>query len=144
MNLEMEGGHLSEKSTAKIIKQVLMAIKHMHDSGICHRDLKLENIMFETKGKATKDPMIKVIDFGFAKYFSTIESDLMTSRTGTPYYMAPEVLSGAYDKSCDLWAIGVMTYCLLAGYPPFNADSDAQLFRKIELCDYQFFEDDWS
>lgn len=53
------------------------------------------------------------------------------SRTGTPYYMAPEVLNGSYDESCDMWSIGVIAYCLLSGYPPFNADNDAQLYRKI-------------
>jgi serine/threonine protein kinase len=47
-----------------------MAIKHLHDQGICHRDLKLENIMVETR-KITAEPLIKVIDFGLAKYFST-------------------------------------------------------------------------
>ena len=58
--------------------------------------------------------------------------------------MAPEVINGAYNESCDMWAIGVMTYCLLAGYPPFNAESDVLLFRKIQLCDFEFFEEDWS
>lgn len=67
----------------------------------------------------------------------------MYTRIGTPYYMAPEVLKGAYDESCDMWSIGVITYCLLCGYPPFNAESDQLLFRKIELCDYEFHSPDW-
>jgi calcium-dependent protein kinase len=50
---------------------------------------------------------------------------MMTSRTGTPYYMAPEVIDGLYNEACDMWSIGVITYCLLVGYPPFNAESDA-------------------
>jgi serine/threonine protein kinase len=42
-----------------------------------------------------------------------------------------------------MWAIGVITYCLLVGYPPFNAESDAKLFRKIQLTDYEFIPEDW-
>ena len=79
--------------------------------------------MFVTKS-IKKDPLIKVIDFGFAKYFHE-EDNFLKSKTGTPYYMAPEILDGSYDKSCDMWAIGVITYCLLVGYPPFNAPTDA-------------------
>jgi len=58
--------------------------------------------------------------------------------------MAPEVIDGLYDQSCDMWSIGVITYCLLAGYPPFNADTDAQLFKKIKFCDFTFHDDVWS
>jgi calcium-dependent protein kinase len=68
----------------------------------------------------------------------------MKTRIGTPYYMAPEVLEGAYDETCDMWSIGVITYCLLCGYPPFNADTDQLLFRKIKLCDYEFHNPEWS
>jgi calcium-dependent protein kinase len=76
-----------------------------------------------------KDPVVKVIDFGLASYFK--ENENLYTRTGTPYYMAPEVIDGKYDESCDMWSVGVITYCLLAGYPPFNDVSDAKLFRKI-------------
>lgn len=84
--------------------------------------------------------MVKVIDFGLAKYFNNSEEELMNTKTGTPYYMAPEVLEGSYDETCDMWSIGVITYCMLGGYPPFNADTDAKLFRKIKLCDYEFHD----
>ena len=67
----------------------------------------------------------------------------MTTKTGTPYYMAPEILDGHYDESCDMWAIGVITYCLLTGYPPFNADSEQKLFNKIRTCDFEFCDEDW-
>lgn len=80
--------------------------------------------MFENRS-TSKNPLIKVIDFGLAKYFSSNEEDMMYSRTGTPYYMAPEVIEGKYDESCDMWSIGVITYCMIAGYPPFNGDNDA-------------------
>jgi calcium-dependent protein kinase len=86
--------------------------------------LKPENILFESK---SKDAQIRLIDFGLAKFFSNGHGDrvnIMKTRIGTPYYMAPEVLDGAYDETCDMWSIGVITYCLLCGYPPFNAETD--------------------
>ena len=57
-----------EKTAAKIVKQILLAIKYCHDRGVCHRDLKLENIMIEEE-EVTHDPIVKVIDFGLADYF---------------------------------------------------------------------------
>jgi calcium-dependent protein kinase len=67
----------------------------------------------------------------------------METRIGTPYYMAPEVLDGAYSEACDMWSLGVITYCLLCGYPPFNADTDAKLFRKIQKCEFEFYMPEW-
>ena len=64
----IERGRFSEAYAAKIIKQVLSAIKHLHDKGICHRDLKLENILLASSPHS-KNPFIKVIDFGLSKYF---------------------------------------------------------------------------
>ena len=64
---------------------------------------------------------IKIIDFGLAKYLS--EGFNLTSKVGTPYYVAPEVLEGSYDHRCDNWSVGVITYTLLCGYPPFFAEN---------------------
>jgi calcium-dependent protein kinase len=68
----------------------------------------------------------------------------MNSKLGTPYYVSPEVLEGSYDKRCDLWSIGVITYILLSGIPPFNGSNEAEVFRKIKCCDYSFPEETWS
>ncbi len=138
-------GKFTEQQAAKVIKQILSAIKHLHDRGICHRDLKPENILFESR---SKNATIRLIDFGLAKYYtpqstSSGSNVLMRTRIGTPYYMAPEVLNGAYSETCDMWSVGVIAYCLLCGYPPFNADTDQQLFRKIRLCDYEFHMPEW-
>jgi serine/threonine protein kinase len=68
----------------------LLALKHLHANGICHRDLKPENIMFEDKNSDE----IKIIDFGLSKKFSVFSSmNSLHSVVGTPYYVAPEVLS---------------------------------------------------
>jgi calcium-dependent protein kinase len=67
----------------------------------------------------------------------------MTTKLGTPYYVSPEVLEGHYDKSCDIWSVGVIVYIMLCGYPPFNAKNENLLFRKIKCCDFEFKDEDW-
>lgn len=63
----IDRGRFSEVYAGRIVKQILSAIKHLHDRNICHRDLKPENILFESK---SKDAQVKLIDFGLSKYFS--------------------------------------------------------------------------
>ena len=67
----------------------------------------------------------------------------MNTKLGTPYYVSPEVLNGNYDKRCDLWSIGVITYVLLAGEPPFHGENAAQVFKKIQTTDYDFQGEVW-
>ena len=55
----------------------------------------------------------------------------MNTKLGTPYYVSPEVLDGKYDKRCDLWSIGVITFVLLSGEPPFHGENAAAVFKKI-------------
>lgn len=86
-------GKYAETDAATIIKKLLSAITHLHDRGICHRDIKPENLIFESK---KDDAEIKLIDFGLSKYVSPHEK--MHTKVGTPYYVAPEVLRGRYDK----------------------------------------------
>jgi calcium-dependent protein kinase len=68
----------------------------------------------------------------------------MTTRVGTPYYIAPEVLGRHYDKSCDLWSIGVITYILLCGYPPFYGDTDPEIFASVRAGRYDFDSPEWT
>jgi serine/threonine protein kinase len=70
-----------------------------------------------------QDSGIKLIDFGLSHKLS--EDELMHSVNGTPYYIAPEVLAGAYSYPIDMWSIGVMTYIMLSGTPPFNGKNNA-------------------
>ena len=93
------------------------AINYLHREGIAHRDLKLENFLFEDSGM--QNPL-KLIDFGLSKHFVPRES--MHQVVGSAYYTAPEVLNGDYDQRCDVWSLGVISYMLLTGAPPFNGN----------------------
>lgn len=105
---------------------------------IAHRDMKPENILFVERGNR-----IKLIDFGMSKICKE-KFALMNTKLGTPYYVPPEILEGTYDKRCDLWSVGVITFILLCGEPPFFGDSTPAVFRKIRTCDYDFTQEVWN
>ena len=86
-----KNGPLKENKSLHIIKQVIDAIHYLHSMDICHRDLKLENIMFDKVGGYD----IKLIDFGFATKFSKNEDTLVVI-LGSPLYMAPELVEQKY------------------------------------------------
>jgi calcium-dependent protein kinase len=129
----------SEKDAATLMKKILSAVQHLHEHNICHRDLKPENFLFKNNKENAE---IKIIDFGLSKKFSKLETD-MTTIVGTPFYVAPEVLSGNYDTQCDLWSCGVILYVLLCGYPPFDGDSNKDIFRAILKSKLEFDEEEW-
>eukprot|EP00592_Proboscia_alata_P016144 CAMPEP_0194398810 /NCGR_PEP_ID=MMETSP0174-20130528/126315_1 /TAXON_ID=216777 /ORGANISM="Proboscia alata, Strain PI-D3" /LENGTH=459 /DNA_ID=CAMNT_0039195157 /DNA_START=151 /DNA_END=1530 /DNA_ORIENTATION=+ len=135
-----EEGHFSEKDAASLVRSILNAIKYCHDEKqIVHRDLKPENFLFETQDENAR---IKIIDFGLSRHDDQAYG-VMSSRVGTPYYVAPEVLKREYTKSCDIWSIGVITYILLCGYPPFYGDSDTQIFDSVCSGSFDFPDSDW-
>lgn len=128
-----------ELDAAKIIKQILSALRHLHDKNVAHRDLKPENVIFEKKGGEMN---IKLIDFGLSKLLGQ-NGKIMMTKLGTPYYVSPEVLEGVYDKRCDLWSVGVLAFILLCGVPPFNGKNEQEVFNKVRCCDYDFEEKLW-
>ena len=119
-------GFIEEKKVTYIIFKVLLAIAHCHNRGVTHRDLKPENILFDSM---KKDAEIKILDFGLSRKYD--KEQKMHSILGTPYYVAPEVLKGEYDEKCDIWSIGAITYLMLCGEPPFNGNSNNEIFKKI-------------
>jgi serine/threonine protein kinase len=134
--------HYSESDARLIFKQLISGVKYLHDIGIVHRDLKLENLLLATKGDVKT---IKIADFGLAKKYG--HSQLSTI-CGTPQYVAPEVIRGGstpytYGTECDLWSCGIILFILLAGYPPFYDDSEPRLFRKIRAGKYNMQDPVW-
>jgi len=134
----VEKGQYSEKDASNIVRQIVSAVEYLHQNGIAHRDLKPENLL---SAGDDENEVIKIADFGFSKQFG--EEKLVTS-CGSPGYVAPEVLtSESYDKSVDMWSVGVIIYILLCGYPPFYADNAPALFKKIMDVKYDFEDPSW-
>ncbi|CEM30249.1 unnamed protein product [Vitrella brassicaformis CCMP3155] len=126
-------GHLKEDAACLLMRQLLSALVYCHDRGIVHRDLKPENLLFSTE--ATRAPL-KIIDWGFSTMCPKDHG--FSSTVGTPYYVAPQVLAGKYDKSCDLWSAGVILYILLSGYPPFHGTDNHEILKKVKSGRFDF------
>ena len=144
------GGCYGENDASRMVRELLDAVSYMHERGIVHRDIKAENVLFDT---TDVDSPIKVIDFGLAvdrlPSAGTVAGEdegasMMTDAVGSPYYVAPEVLRGEYDMSCDVWSVGILTYVLLCGYPPFNGMDRADIYRSVLTGRYRFPSRDWS
>lgn len=118
--------------------QILNAINYLHKNKIVHRDLKPENLLLDSKNK---DSILKLVDFGTSTVFDPTLK--MNQKLGTPYYIAPEVLRLKYNEKCDIWSCGVIMYIILCGYPPFNAQRDEEIMRKVEKGIFTFPKDDW-
>lgn len=115
-----------------------LAIKHVHDRKIIHRDIKGQNI-FLTKGN-----MIKLGDFGIAKILNKTMEKAKTV-VGTPYYLSPEIIeSKPYSFKSDIWSMGVLLYEMCALQPPFNANSLQFLALKIVKGAYQPIQGNFS
>ena len=108
----------------KIIRQLVEAVRHCHEHGIIHRDLKLENILIDDKGN------IKLTDFGLAAMKDS-EFDILSGTMGTVRYTSPEMIRGeGYNDSVDIWGIGVILFALLTGKYPFDT-SQRENTKKI-------------
>ncbi|CAD8124299.1 unnamed protein product [Paramecium sonneborni] len=114
---EAKGKCLSENQILDWFTQICLAIKHVHDRKIIHRDLKGQNIFL------TKEGQVKLGDFGIARILKkTVEK--AKTMVGTPYYISPEIIEGKpYTFMTDIWSLGVILYELCALQPPFNAES---------------------
>lgn len=109
---------MNEEDVAVVVEQIVRAVAYMHSQNVCHRDIKLENIMYASKDE---DSPIKLIDFGLSNQFT--RGVKMLQACGTAYTAAPEILlKEGYTEKSDIWSIGVVTYVLLSQTYPFLKD----------------------
>jgi len=131
-------GGFDEVKAARYVRQILGALCYIHAQKFAHRDVKPENFLFHDE---SPDSALKIIDFGLACHFD--EGKPMSTKAGTAYYVAPEVLKGEYDEKCDIWSAGVISFILLCGYPPFAGDSDPEILRKVREGSFEFRSPEW-
>ena len=132
----------TEGRAADLFKQMLSAINYCHDKRLVHCDLKPENILFESANSIGQNSnLIKIIDFGNSTFCKP--NDKLTSKFGSAYYVAPEVLKGSYTEKCDIWSLGVILYVMLCGKPPFNGPNEQAILTRIVQGKYLMDGPDW-
>lgn len=138
----VEVKYFTETVAAHIMKQIFSATAFCHANNIIHRDLKPENILIDNLDERKKDFFnIKIIDFGTSEIN---KQRMLSEKTGTAYYIAPEVINNCYNEKCDLWSCGVILYILLCGCPPFSGNTDEEIFEKIKVGSFKFKGPVWN
>lgn len=122
-------GRFSADVTRFYLASIVLAIEYLHSQNVIYRDLKPENLLLDRRG------YLRIADFGFAK----VVQDRTFTLCGTPEYLAPEiVLSQGHGKAVDWWALGILGFEMLAGYPPFFDDHPLGIYEKILRGDIAF------
>lgn len=161
--------YFSEDLCRHVIRQVALAVKHMHQLGVVHRDIKPENLLFETieyipskqvKLRKSDDPatkkdeglfipnvgsggigVVKLADFGLSKQIFALNTK---TPCGTVGYTAPEVVKDErYSMKVDMWGLGCVLYTMLCGFPPFYDEKIDVLTEKISRGEYTFLRPWW-
>jgi len=134
----VQKGKLPERESKEAIRQMLLVLAYLHGRGIVHRDVKLENFLFDEPN----GDHLKLVDFGLSAFYRAGDAQMQT-KCGTIDYVAPEVLKGGYTSQCDMWSLGVVAFILLSGGMPFNGkNGDAR--RKIMSGSYNMREEKWA
>lgn len=133
---------LSTETIKSYFKQLVEAVHYLHNHGIVHRDLKLENVVIG----GGESPVVKLVDFGFAAEIPQKGSQLLRDICGTPNYMSPELCKRkAYDgKVSDCWALGIILFYMFTKEFPFQGKSEYELIENIvsRNCELSKIEDE--
>ena len=124
---DAENINLTETQICKIYQQIISGIEYLHEIGVAHRDLKLENILLNFKQD------IKIIDFGLSNKYDKDLEELLKSSCGSPCYAAPEMIKGVqyHGIDTDIWSSGIILYLMLCKSFPFNDKNNSKLYQKI-------------
>jgi serine/threonine protein kinase len=111
--------------------EIVIILEYLHKKDVMYRDLKPENILIANDGH------LKLTDFGFSKVIR--EQEKAWTLCGTPEYLSPEIiLSKGHGKAVDLWALGILLYEMLVGYPPFFDQTPFKIYEKILVGKVEF------
>ncbi|XP_072746459.1 death-associated protein kinase 1 isoform X2 [Anoplolepis gracilipes] len=123
-----------ETEAAHVVRQVLMALSHLHSHQVAHLDIKPENILLSTPPPM---PSIKLIDLGLSHRL--VPGSEHRALFGTPEFVAPEIVNyEPLSLGTDLWAVGVLTYILLSGASPFLGEDKQETYANVAACQFQF------
>lgn len=143
-------GKFEETVASNVIRQLLSAVFYLHANGVCHRDIKPNNILLSEDGKT-----VKLTDFNVAKfcddeiqikkYSSVLKSNYkMWTFTGTNAFLAPEVfIDSEYTEALDMWSVGVTIYFMLSGRHPFEAEYQLEQIELIKEAKVAFEGEQW-
>lgn len=136
-------GYFSEKNAAAVMRDLLQAVKCLHDNDIVHRDIKPENVLALNKAWPLK---VKLADFGLADF--VLENSFGEKSTcgmyGTPFFVAPEVIRAeTYTPAVDIWSLGVLAYNMLSGKLPFDGNNIKEVLRRVRAGKYSFPSSEW-
>jgi len=132
---------LDETKVARIIKQLVPALMHLHENGIIYKHLRGDKLMYENANKET----IKIRDYGLSSLFFQNAKLIFNAPNHILYYSAPEIFSGdPITPACDFWSVGILIYVLLVGYLPFYREKSSETLMLIREAKYDFDPVYWS
>ena len=106
-----------------VFGQLGAGVQYLHEQGIVHRDLKPANVFIE-------NGLVKIGDYGLAKFISKSQRGGQTESVGTFHYMAPEIGNGQYGKEIDVYSLGILLFEMITGCVPFDGESPQEIILK--------------